>query len=111
MPIKYNTFEQACKNRKKDETTIYDFHSNKYRNIKIVRELKPNEYEINKPKWGEKMSSRSYKYYENMLENEVTDGDIMLFEWYGKMIDSYLRGSLTKGELRSLSNEAKYYHQ
>ena len=50
MTKEYDTYNEAIKYRKRDETTIYDFHSNKYRNIKIVRELKPYEYEINKPK-------------------------------------------------------------
>jgi len=49
-PKQYRTFEEACKYRRNDETIIYDMHTGMYRNIKMVRDLNPFEYEVNRPK-------------------------------------------------------------
>jgi len=49
MPKEYKKYEDACKYRKKDEITIFDIHIKRYKNIKIVRELKPYEYEVDMP--------------------------------------------------------------
>ena len=51
MGKEYNTYEQASKRRKRDETTIFDFHTGKFRNIKLVNDPKTYELEVNRPGW------------------------------------------------------------
>jgi hypothetical protein len=49
MGKEYDTYEQACRYRRRDETTILDINTKKYRNIKLVNDPKPYEYEVNRP--------------------------------------------------------------